>query len=234
MKKIDIIMLVIASRSHIYDNIINNYWSKIINYSKRHYSNIKIFLIFGNNVRTDDLRILNDDKLILNVKECYIPGILNKTIEAFKLINTMYDYKYIIRTNISSFFILDNLISISNTLKYTNVYAGVNGDYKGISYISGAGIWMSKDIVEYIIDNSLSLDVNIIDDVSIGKLMVNKEKGVLDRYDLTNGKEIHDKTALINDIIHKKYYHIRIKSDNTQLDLDYMNKFASILYDLMV
>ena len=31
MKKIDIIMLVIASRSDIYDNMINNYWSIIIN-----------------------------------------------------------------------------------------------------------------------------------------------------------------------------------------------------------
>ena len=231
MKKIDIIMLVIASRSNRYDNMINNYWSKMIHYSKRHNYNIKFFLIFGNDVRTDDLRIVNDDKLILNVKECYIPGILNKTIEAFKLINTMYDYKYIIRTNLSSFFILDNLILISNTLENTNIYVGVNGDHEGIPFISGAGMWLSKDIVEYIINNRLSLDVNIIDDVAIGKLLINKKKGKLDRYDLTNGNEICDKNILINDIIDKKYYHIRINSNNTELDLVYMNKFADILYN---
>ena len=36
MKKIDIIMLVIASRGIEYDSMINNYWSKMINYSKIH------------------------------------------------------------------------------------------------------------------------------------------------------------------------------------------------------
>jgi hypothetical protein len=230
MKKIDIIMLVIASRGYKYDNLINNYWLKFINYSKVHNYNIKIFLIFGNNVVTDDLKIADEDKLILNVQDNYIPGILNKTIEAFKLINTMYTYKHIIRTNLSSFFIIDNVIRISNELKNTNIYAGVNGHYKGISYISGAGIWLSKDNIEYIINNCLSLDTKIIDDVSIGKLLINKKKSKLNRYNLTTDDEIYDKTKLINDIINNNHYHIRIKSNKIQLDIEYMNKFTDILY----
>jgi len=230
MKKIDIIMLVIASRGEQYDSMINNYWSKMINYSKIHNHNIKIFLIFGNNVNTDGLRIADDDKLILNVSDSHMPGILNKTIEAFKLINTTYNYKHIIRTNLSSFFIIDNVMRISNQLGNTNLYAGINGKCKDIPFISGAGIWLSKDNIDYIINNSLSLDKHLIDDVAIGKLLINHTKCFIDRYNLTDGNEIHDKHILINDIIRSNYCHIRIKSNKPQVDIDYMTKFADILY----
>lgn len=228
----DVIMLVIASRGWRYDNIINIYWTKIIDYIKTHNYNIKIFLIFGNNVNTSGLKIADDDKLILDVPDSYIPGILNKTIEAFKVINTMYNYKHIIRTNLSSFFIIDNLIKISNDLENTNVYAGVNGQHNGIPFISGAGIWLSKDIVQYIINNHLSIDKNIIDDVAISKLLSNHKKGMIHRYDLTDGNEIHDKDKLIADIIHNKYYHIRIISNNKEIDLAYMSRFTDILYKI--
>lgn len=228
MQKKDIIMLVIASRGNKYDIMINHYWSKMIHYCKIH-PNIKIFLIFGNNVNTKDLNIAEEDKLILNVNDNYIPGILNKTTEAFKVVNIMYDYKHIIRTNLSSFFIIDNLIHMSNQLKNTNLYAGVNGKCNTIPFISGAGIWLSKDNIDYIIKNHSSLDKTLIDDVAIGKLLINHTKGVLDRYDLTNGEEKDDKYKLINDIS-RYYYHIRINSNKIQVDLNYITKFADILY----
>ena len=229
----DVIMLVIASRAWGYDNMINHYWSKMINYIKRNnYNNIKIFLIFGNNVDTTGLKIEDDDKLILDVEDSYMPGILNKTIEAFKRINEMYNYKHIIRTNLSSFFIIDNVMRVSNELENTNVYTGVNGQHNGIPFISGAGIWLSKDIVQYIINNNLSLDRNLIDDVSIGKLLINHKKGMLTRYDLTDGNEIHDKDTLIINIINNKYYHIRIKSNKIETDLSYMTRFSDVLYKI--
>jgi hypothetical protein len=228
MEKKDVIMLVIASRGIRYDSMINNYWSKIIKYVKKYNYSIKIFLIFGNNVKTDDLDITDDDKLILDVPDGFIPGILNKTIESFKLVNAIYNYKHILRTNLSSFFIIDNVMQISDKLENTNVYSGIIGKYGNIPFISGAGIWLSKDNIEYIINNCLLLDSNIFDDVSIAKLLINKKKSRLNRFDLTNGKEIHDKTALLNNIINDKHYHIRIKSKNIQLDLDYMTNFANI------
>jgi len=44
-------------------------------------------LLFGNNVKTDDLNLNDDDKLILNTPESYMPGILIKTIESFTPLN---------------------------------------------------------------------------------------------------------------------------------------------------
>ena len=228
----NIIMLVIASRGYGYDKMINNYWSKMINYIKtKKLTTIKIFLIFGNNVETSDLNLSEDDKLILNTPETYMPGILDKTISAFTIINNLYNYKHIIRTNLSSFYILDNLIRISNELEDTNVYTGVNGLCQSIPFISGAAIWLSRDNVQYVIDNQSSLDKKLIDDVAIAKLLINHKKGILNRYDIDNGIEIQDKITLLNDIINKNHYHIRIKS-NTSLDIDinYMNKFTEIMY----
>ena len=233
MKNVDIIMLVIASRGYGYDNMINHYWSKMINYIKTHnYNNIKIFFIFGNDVNTDGLKITDDDKLIFDVPETYIPGILNKTVEAFKLINDTYNYKHILRTNLSSFFIIDNLIKISNELENTNVYSGFHGYHNGMTFISGAGMWLSKDIVQYIINNRSSLDVSIIDDLSIAKLLINNKKDKLHRLDLINGNQIIDTNSLIKYIIDNKHYHIRIKSNNMQIDIAYMTNLADILYKI--
>ena len=231
----DIVMLVIASRGNRYDKLINNYWSKLINYIKtNNINNIKIFLIFGNNVKTSDLNLNEEDKLILNTPENYIPGILDKTINAFTVINNSYNYKHIIRTNLSSFFILDNVIKRSNSLEDTNVYSGVNGvcGKTNIPFISGASMWLSRDNVQYIIDNQSSLDKKLIDDVAIGKLLINHKKGILKRYDIVNSDiEIQDKITLLNNIINNNHYHIRVKSNrNDDIDINYMNKFTEIMY----
>lgn len=230
----DIIMLVIASRSEIYDQFINDYWYYLIKYIKENNFSIKIYLLFGNNTKTDDLKISENDKLILNTHESYIPGILIKTIESFKIINNSYHYKHIIRTNLSSFFIVKNILRISAKLNSVNIFAGVKGIHtennKNFCFISGAGYWLSSDNVNYILKNSIRLNLNLIDDVSIGDLLSNVKKTKLDRYDLTNGIEILDKDFFLKNIIENGYYHIRIKSTNKNLDINYMKYFTEILY----
>ena len=187
----DIVMLVIASRSDIYDQMINKYWCYLIKYIKENNYSIKIYLLFGNNVKTDDLNLNDDDKLILNTPESYMPGILIKTIESFKIINNLYDYKHIIRTNLSSFFIVENILKISENLNDNNIYAGVNGiqPAQNIPFVSGSGFWLSRDIVNIILNNKNKLNKNLVDDVSIGNILNNNNinKYILDRYDLVNG-----------------------------------------------
>lgn len=230
----DIVMLVIASRSDIYDQMINKYWCYLIKYIKENNYSIKIYLLFGNNVKTEDLNLNDDDKLILNTPESYMPGILIKTIESFKIINNLYDYKHIIRTNLSSFFIVNNILKISAKLNDNNIYTGIEGRHtqnnKKIIFISGAGYWLSRDNINYILNNKNNLNINLIDDVSIGDLLSNINKSKLDRYDLTNGIEISDKKKLLEDIIKKEHYHIRINSINKNLDINYINSFTEILY----
>ena len=114
-----------------------------------------------------------------------------------------------------------------------NIYAGVNGiqPAQNIPFVSGSGFWLSRDIVNIILNNKNKLNKNLVDDVSIGDLLSNINKSKLDRYDLTNGIEIFDKKKLIEDIIEKEHYHIRINSINKNLDIKYMNSFTEILYN---
>jgi hypothetical protein len=229
----EIIILVISSRSEIYDNLINVYWKNLISYIKKHNHKIKVCMIYGKDITTDDLNIDNDDKLILNTSESYIPGILLKTLSAFKYIEDNYEYKHIFRTNLSSFLIIENLIKVSENLDNENVYAGVVGNTNNCQFVSGAGFWLSKDNILYILTNINSIDKSLIDDVSIGKILGEKKKILLKRYDITNDINVIDKEKLLNNIILDGHYHIRIKNvKNRNLDVDYMKSFTKILYIL--
>jgi hypothetical protein len=225
-----ICILVIASRSKIYDKFINNYWAEMIRFIKNNNINIKVYLLFGNNVDTSDLKLNEEDILILDTPECMIPGILIKTIKAFEYINNNYKYKHIFRTNLSSFFIIDNLIEISKKLDDTNIYSGVLGIYDNLEFVSGAGFWLSNDNVNYLIKNQTKLNYKCIDDVAISKIFNKHKKTRLPRHDLTNDVDFVNKEELLNSI-KKNNYHIRIKNlKHRNLDVNYMNAFTKIIY----
>ena len=122
---------------------------------------------------------------------------------------------------------------MSKKLSETNTYAGKTGR----NFVSGAGIWLSKDNVLYICNNKLKLNTisnNLHDDVAIGSLFNNCQITDLNkRYDIiNNNKEIEDKKKLLNDIIKDNHYHIRIKHYDRNIDLNYVNAFTKILYNI--
>ena len=185
----DCVILVIASRNRIYDQLINVYWSKLIRYVKKHYSDsIKIYLLFGK-TNIKGLQIDPSDTIVCPCRETYIPGILKKTVYGLDVIHKKHEYKYMLRTNLSSFFILDNLIKLYKTLPEKEVYGGVVYGNKKQTFVSGAAFWLSRDNVEYIIQNHMKLDKSIIDDVAIGILMNKKKKiHIPNRFDICHSR----------------------------------------------
>lgn len=181
--KVKILNLVLYSHNKEYDmmyNITREFYKK--------YSNVTtIYYLFSPTI-TDDY-ILVDDILYIKGNESYIPGILDKTVKAFKYASSHYsDYDFIIRTNISTI-VNFNLLEIElNKLNNTITYGGstinyinkgyrdpgggiVNDKYAGTSYASGTGIIFSKDFFNdfmKVIDN---IDYSVIDDVAIGFLI---------------------------------------------------------------
>jgi hypothetical protein len=236
-----LIILAIASRSEIYDKFINIWYKKFIKLAEQY--SIKIFLIFGKDIKTDDLLIEQKDILILDVNETYIPGILQKTLLAFQYINDNYEYKHIFRTNLSSFFILDNLLKMHEKLDDKDVYAGVVYHVNSIYYCSGAGMWFSTDNITYILDNLDKIPYDLIDDIAIGKVMEGKKQTNLiiyeksgnhfeDRYDFTNNIDVEDKTPILNRLLNNGYYHMRFKNEKDRnLDIVYLNFFINALYN---
>jgi hypothetical protein len=214
----DLIMLVIANQTNdnCYNDFINEYWSKFIKYVNNNKSNLKIFLLFGE--KPIDINIDDSNILITNTKECLIPGILHKTINAFEYCNNTYNYKHILRTNLSSFFILDKLLEMNYNLSDKGVYAGLEFKWG----IGGSEIWLSNDVITYIVLNKNKLNYNKIDDVSIGMLLRNKfNKLNIDLYNPfymlnkeKSDKLIENRTIIFKEVIDNNYHLIRLKQQH--------------------
>lgn len=223
----DLFLVVIASRNSIYDQMIEIYWKPFIRYLKTHNHRIKIFLIFGKE-DISDLNLDASDVVISDINDSFVPGVLIKTINAFEHIEKNYEYKHILRTNLSSFFILDNLITFQQSLRDNNLYSGVIGHCNNIPFISGAGMWLSPDVIRFILNNKQQLPYDWPDDVAIGNLLNKYDKTQAKRYDLTNNVYIQ---GILDKIIKEGHYHIRIKNpDDRSIDIKYMEEMASQLY----
>jgi hypothetical protein len=130
------------------------------------------FYKYNENI-TDNIEVSGD---IINIKgrESYVPGILNKTIDAFMLFknNGEYEkYDYIIRSNISSI-VNFSLLSEQLELKPVEYYGSTNIGYitldnTNIPFASGTNIIMSKKGYMTFVDNINLLDKALIDDISI-------------------------------------------------------------------
>jgi len=135
------------------------------------------------------------DAMTIYIKgeETYIPGILNKTIEAIRAIGLDYDFVW--RTNLSSVLDFDGLIRYCNgvveqrevskhsvsshrVLHHREVlYAGYIGWTENLeleadvdSYIrfaSGAGFLLSREAVQYLLDKESSLSVTSLSATSL-------------------------------------------------------------------
>ena len=224
-----LIMLVIASRGDIYDQMVNCYWVRLIKNIKKHNYPIKIFMLFGND-KVEDLSLSGEDVLFFN------DNILIKTLEAFEYINNNYEYKHILRTTLSSFFILEEVIKYSNRLDDNNVYAGYSYFYNSAldsqEFVSGAGFWLSTDNINYILSNKENIEYNLPDDVAIGKLLKDKISSILQNNYIVSNIDEPDKHKLLTDLIKSGEYHIIIKNEaDRNLDIIYMKAFTDILYN---
>ena len=113
---------------------------------------------------------------IINIKgrESYMPGILNKTIDAFMLFknNGEYEkYDYIIRSNISSivnFSLLPEQLELNPVEYYGSTNIGyITLDNTNIPFASGTNIIMSKKGYMTLVNNINLLNRAYIDDISI-------------------------------------------------------------------
>ena len=219
-----VILVVIANDTNdYYCEMMKNYWIPFINYIKNHKLSIKIFMVFGQNLK--NIQINSDDIIIANTGEGHIPQILQKTIFAFEYIYTNFDFKHLIRTNLSSFFKSDKILELSNNLDSYDVYTGVSGK----DFVSGAGFWLSKNTILYLLKNKKKLQFNLIDDRAISEILYTKfyKKTINIRQDLIE----YDILKIDKNILHKyNSYHIRIKSNNRHNDATIMKLFFEFNY----
>lgn len=129
---------------------------------------------------TEPYRI-EGDRLLLRGEETYLPGILEKTLEAFR-VSSLDEYDYVLRSNVSTVVDVEKLQRhlAEHPLDYGGSYVHqlqwldksngiVDRRYWGTRYASGTAIIMSTKAVKRLLEHSM--DKSVIDDVSIGVAM---------------------------------------------------------------
>ena len=94
--------------------------------------------------------------------------LLSNTLSGMAYLFDQYDFDYIVRTNNSTFFIPKKLEQALSLLPSSGVYAGPEYYHRGIKYVGGYSIILSRDLVQKLVQESPHIHSKIIDDVSIG------------------------------------------------------------------
>jgi hypothetical protein len=189
---------------------------------------IKHFYIeFKNDLEVDIIE--EEDHIFMKGNESIIPGILVKTKLALEYINNKYNYDYVIRTNLSSFWDLNNLLIFKNYLPRENLCCG----YLTFNlFISGTGIILSYNVSKKI--TSL-INENIIehDDVYISNLFANCKYTIqnIEKAGFSMEYLIYDNNNKIPDNTNNILYY-RIKNGDRNIDIDMFKKLLLKIYNV--
>jgi hypothetical protein len=130
---------------------------------------------------------LDGDTLRIRGHETYVPGILNKTIEAFR-ITADWEYDLLIRTNISTIVDYGGLLGYCSgpdfkyggpvgvmSATWTDPKGGIfDGRFCGLQFVRGWCIIFTRDTVALMNRDAHFIDTSVVDDVTIGDFLVRK------------------------------------------------------------
>lgn len=153
-----------------------------------------------------------------------------KTILAFKHILENYDFDYLFRTNTSSYLDVAKILSFLDTQPKTNVYGGVvSSAFGDLRFASGAGVLLSRDVIERVCRSEHLWKHGLIDDLALGELVstfTDPKVPILplerlDLYSLASAKATNNETINAN-------YHFRCKSKNAEETIAVMDHIHKI------
>ena len=168
---------------------------------------------------------LDYDTLYIKGEETRIPGILTKTLKAMQYCIDKYEFDYLVRTNLSSFWNFKILKQYCDLLPKENVISALIGNHEGILFPAGSGFIMSKDFVKFCINNKNEFDYTYIDDVSFGLFCKKYSIKIIanPRYDIVSANNANITDEEINKTLNDTF-HYRVIS----------NKFANRIYNIIV
>jgi hypothetical protein len=149
------------------------------------HENIDVYYYYG----TGETKI-EGNKIEVIATDIY-SNLALKTLKCFEVIKDM-DFDFVFRTNACSYIDKKLFYEYVLTKPTTNFYGGVQGLHKGRPFISGAGILMSKDVLNLVVENKDKWDLGEIDDVGLGNLLedLGVPLGNGERFDIENQDNI--------------------------------------------
>ena len=189
---------------------------------------IKHFYIEFKKDLEDDI-IEQGNHIYMKGEDSFIPGILIKTKKALEYINNNYNYDYVIRTNLSSFWDLNNLLIFKNYLPREKLCCG-HLPFK--TFISGTGIIMSIDVSKKITP-LINTTISYNDDIYITNLL-SKCKYKIQNIEDAGFKItylVYDNNNKIPDNTNNNLYY-RIKNGDRNIDIDMFKQLLLKIYSI--
>ena len=159
-----IILIIASNENKVFENA-RQIWKKYMTVNPK----IKVFFVYGK-LENPLLDVNPEHDLIYPEIEENYPFLIKKNIEALKYIQTNYQYDYLIRTNLSTFWDFYNLEKHLDSLPPQTCYSGTMFP----TFVSGTDIILSQDNVNKLIENELLINEQLPDDVAIGDVLNEK------------------------------------------------------------
>ena len=192
-RKYKLIILIIASKEPSYDYF-TRCWREYMN----SFDDVYSFFIYSDiTIKTDF--VITKDTITYRSIECNVPGIFEKTTASMNMCNQLFEYDYLLRTNLSSSFHIPRLLAFLEDRPRTNYIASqfynlpnhpnkrsqqmIVNDFFGqelnekFVFLHGAAFILSQDIVEKYLhvvrtdSESYQKVAMLPDDVSISMLL---------------------------------------------------------------
>lgn len=204
------------------------------------YHNIKVYLVYGNT----NISPNSNDLIYNDIAETYYPGMITKTLRAIKYINDTYTYDFLLRTNLSTFWDFDLLLSRLDKLDTNSITGTIRKcKYKGIespNYISGVNLIIPHNLVNILVDNmELIKSWNLPEDWSLSKIYI--DLGIplkpsipgcihfMERFTECNMEQVLHEINIAKQMQHD-HFRIKNKYDRLLLDPYIMNVLLTQYY----
>jgi hypothetical protein len=122
------------------------------------------------NVDVSGLSSERRDTFVSKSENGFGAPIIQKTVEAIAFFTKDTAYDFVLRTNLSSFWVFSHLAPVMYTLPKTGCLHGPIGDDWGKSFVSGAGMLMSIDVAQYVCKSWTQHECGPDDDVTISHI----------------------------------------------------------------
>jgi hypothetical protein len=149
------------------------------------HENIDVYYYYGT----------GETKKVDNIIEVSVPdyyqNIALKTLKCFEFIKDM-DFDFVFRTNACSYIDKKSFYEYVSSKPKTNCFSGIQGVSNGRPFVSGAGMLISKDVINLIIENKNKWDIGTYDDVGLSNLVedLGIPFGYGERFDIENQENI--------------------------------------------
>ena len=202
-------------------------------YFNKFNTQIKYYFIEYNPELSSDIIEDNNTIYVKGIES--IPGMYYKTMKAIEYVNNIYSFDYIVRTNLSTFWHIPNLLNFINNIPKQRFACG----FAIQGFITGTGIIITRDVG--VLLYTKYCDSHTYEDVTIS---YNIQSYGIHLHNIVNYKwgflipkidDLPPNCRYINiDDDFSDILHFRIKNTDRNLDVEYFKKLLLTLYNINV